>query len=464
MSDQEHTAGNDVDVASEEVFPLLEVGQEVETPLGSGRIHDISLVASDYGSQVELEPSILVELDDPDEGLPKIIQVCMCKLGLGDEKKEALIRKEFHRLWPPITDEIPKDSRMIVDVQNEFAEVDAQRVLDIQAFHKLYLGSMQEPTISPEVLEALQLAAYKKYVELSKGSEKIRGRMGDVEEGMIVENLKGLGSDSSGVVVKVKEGKDGVKKLLVFLPDEDELRWVAVPGDTEFDGYDGREEVGVQPHMYDPMRLNSPELHLIRVLPDTYLPKDPNYPSSITNTIWRPTIRKTPIRYYHTREGAMEVKPENDPKREKKDDEREWPQDLVNYPTPDFVPHEDHMAPYESGLPVYEYREDKRHPEAPEFIEPTEEVAGKAADFWKEYTMARQRYNPAFGAHLNKSVHQFTKDFMASNDMKKEDALELLRYMVQVGYFPPSVYDSTVDSFRADDTGMTTRTHYTEDA
>jgi hypothetical protein len=459
MSDQEHTAGNDVDVASEEVFPLLEVGQPVDTPLGPGRIHDISLVASDYGSQTELEPSIMVELDDPDEGLPKVIQVCMCKLGLGDEKKEALIRKEFQRLWPPITDEIPKDSRMIVDVQNEFAEAEIQRTIEIQSFRKLNLGAMQEPSVTPEVLEALQLVAYKKYVELSKGSEKIRGRMGDVEEGMILDDEEG-----SAVVLKTKEGDEGLTKVLLFFPDDEKMKWVSMDTDVEFNGYDGREEVGVQPSVYDPMRMNSPELHLIRVLPDTYLPRDPNYPSSITNTIWRPTIRKTPIRYYNTREGAMEVKPENDPKREKKEDEREWPEDLVNYPTPDFVPHEHHMAPYESGLPVYEYREDKRHPHAPEFIEPTEELVDTAANFWREYTIARQRYNPAFGSHINKSVHQFTKDFMASNDMKKEDALDLLRYMVQVGYFPPSVYDSTVDSFRADDTGMTTRTHYTEDA
>jgi len=459
-----HEAGNDVDVAADGVMPLLEVGQQVETPLGHGRISDISLVASDYGTQVEMEPKIMVDLDDPEEGIPNTIQVCMCKLGLGDEKKEAIIRKEFSRLWPPITDEIPQDSRMIVDVQNEFAETSnmtTPRDTEIKQFHKLYLGALQSDSLDPSILRDIQLVAYKKYVDLSRGSKKIRGRIGDSEEGMVVD-VGADGGNESAVILKKKKGDEGFTRLLLFLPDSDSLKWVAVPEDVEFDGYDGRDDLGVEPHVYDDMRLNSPELHTIRRLPETYLPHDPNYPSSITTTLWRPTIRMTPIRYYNTREGALEVKPEHAPENEENLEANQ--QDLVNYPTPDFVPHEHHMAPYESGQPVYEYREDKRHPHAPEFIEPTDELVQSAADFWREYTLARQRYNPAFGSHLNKDVHQFVKDFMSLKDMSRDDALDLLRYMVQVGYFPPSVYDSTVDTFAADDVGMTTRTHYTNDA
>lgn len=116
---------NIVEVPGDETFDLLRMGQQVETPLGSGVVKEIALQAARYGDRIELEPpAITVRLDDPAEGIPAEIVVCMCKLGLKNTKHEAIIRKEFARLWPPISDDVPKDIHMLMDLNKQQKDLD----------------------------------------------------------------------------------------------------------------------------------------------------------------------------------------------------------------------------------------------------------------------------------------------------------------------------------------------------
>lgn len=106
----------DVQVANDSVFPILQIGQKVQTPEGPGTIVDISIQAGQYGDSIELEPpAVTVELASPGKNPPRI-QVCICRLGLEDPEHEVILSKEFQRLWPPIEEDIPEYAHQLVDV------------------------------------------------------------------------------------------------------------------------------------------------------------------------------------------------------------------------------------------------------------------------------------------------------------------------------------------------------------
>lgn len=86
-------------------FPIIELGQKVNTPQGAGTVVSLALVGGSYheGSHRELEPpQVIVRLASTGEE----VQVCLCKLELKDKKAQTFLRSEFHRLWPPIPDPI----------------------------------------------------------------------------------------------------------------------------------------------------------------------------------------------------------------------------------------------------------------------------------------------------------------------------------------------------------------------
>lgn len=89
---------------STSTFPILELGQQVRTPQGAGRVVGVALVGGVYhdGTHQELEPPVVtVQLTSTGE----TTQCCLCKLQLADKQAQALLRAEFHRLWPPVETE-----------------------------------------------------------------------------------------------------------------------------------------------------------------------------------------------------------------------------------------------------------------------------------------------------------------------------------------------------------------------
>ena len=434
-----HEAGTDVDVNNEDAFTLLKIGQEVDTPLGPGVIVDIEVQAGRYGDRVEMEPPVVtVELHDPPKDAPKRVVVCICKLGLKDDEHEAIIHKEFARLWPPITDEIPEDSRMIVDVQKEFEK----RSSAFRARVEAMVGEVDP--------EDIRDACYA-FIDLAADLPAFHGAAPNLDPGMVITDLEGVDlGGTSAIVLKTDPSGNGTNVVL-YIPDEDEVKLVRIPNDSTFVGMDAGKEVGVVPTVYDPERLNSPELHPIRTLPDSYLRRDPNYPSSITN-IWRPTLRVTPMRYYQTRDAGIPFKPENDPEKES-----HWPPtDYTNYPTPDFVPEGPDMPEYLSGPGVYEYDPARRHPKSVlNDMKPNAQLTKKAVDFWEQYQAAQPS-----DVHLKFEVNTFADMYASENDMDSDAMVDLLAYMYAMGFFPWQVVDGYISHVSTEATNLNTRTHY----
>jgi hypothetical protein len=410
-----------VEVADEDTIDLLKRGLHVNTPLGKGVIEDIAIQAAKYGKRYELEPPLIqVRLDDPEEGEPQVVHVCMCKLGLEQPSHEAIIRKEFGRLWPPITDEIPEDTHMLMDLNKKDTE-------DIRArFEKLSTSAHRVASVA--IRERRQRRVYSDYVKLAVLLvEPVIATVKELTVGMVVTAVEGLDLSEGGHVVLNTlpvEGRDDDVYVVLYSPDADLLQHVTLDDDDKFMGHPGEEATGFTPTVYDPAALDSSELHQIRILPDSYLPKNPNYPSSITDTVWRPTVRQTPIRFYQTKEGAWERKP-GQPR-------GEWPPtDLTNYATPDTTNPDDpevnpNYRPPKLGKDAYD--PSMQWPDVePTFDEKMEELR---TELWRGYQGDREEKIPGWGNTLDLDFLAYFKAFVGKKELDPEEAFKLLNYMV----------------------------------
>jgi len=439
------TADEKIEMSDAETFDILQRGQHVDTPIGSGVITDIALQAARYGDRIELEPpAITVKLDDPEPNGPEEVTVCMCKLGLGDRKHEAIIRKEFARLWPPITDDVPEDIHMLMNNKEDNEALEKVR----SRFEK------QTATVHRVAAVALrnrrQRRVFQDYVELAIHlAEPIIDTVKKLSPGMVITGIEGVDTnDEAGVALKSfelnKTGEDGDGQVyvLIYNPETDSVRQLTLPEANQFMGHDGGEATGYTPTVYDPDSLDSPELHPIRILPNSYLPKNPNYPSSITDTVWRPTVRVTPMRFYQTKEaGGFERKPKNV---------------TLNYPTPDTVNPPDKTKSYKRGKELYDPRFQTPNMEA----KVDQEMEDLAMEFWTAYQSYKEQKIPGKGNTLDIEINDFADVFQGHKDLDDEEMLQLFNYFVQIGMMDESLLRKYL--MRQDEKyrQLNTRTHF----
>ena len=95
----------------DQVYKLFAVGDEVLTSEGPGEVIGVQFNCAKYNTRWELEPpQIIVELDDG-----TVIHTCLCELELPNTVKGTnLLHREFDRLWPPMTDEVPENADMMI--------------------------------------------------------------------------------------------------------------------------------------------------------------------------------------------------------------------------------------------------------------------------------------------------------------------------------------------------------------
>jgi hypothetical protein len=447
------SAHEKVDVPGEDVFDLLQIGQHVDTPIGPGVISDIALQAARYRDRIELEPpAITVRLDDPPPGAPDEVTVCMCKLGLENPKNEALIRKEFSRLWPPITDEVPGDSHMLINDKKDNGDIEHVR----SRFEKQSTTAHRVASVA--LRQRRQRRVFLDYVELSlRLAEPIIDTVKQITAGMVVTGIEGVDKlDEAGVVLNSRNldenGFPGKVYLLIYNPETDSVRQLTLPEETQFMGHDGGEATGFTPTVYDPAALNSPELHPIRILPNSYLPKNPNYPSSITDTVWRPTVRMTPIRFYQTKkkEGGFNRLPEGE-------GPRKWPPTrTVNFPTPDTVNPSDKTKNRKRGKDAFDPADQTPDMEA----DVDQKMEDLAMDFWGAYQHYREQKIPGKGNTLDIELNDFADVYQGRHEMDDEEMMQLFNYLVQIGILDASMLKKYLlrqdEKFRQ----LNTRTHY----
>jgi hypothetical protein len=116
----------------------------------------------------------------------------------------------------------------------------------------------------------------------------------------------------------------------------------------------------------------------------------------------------------------------------------EWPSTrLVNYPTPDTT----HPTFTEDGIWVDDKTPlQKAFPKTRDY---PEELERKADAFWEDYQMFKIRKIPGVSfSNENLSAYKYAIMWQSKEGMETEEMRELMDYMVKIGLFPQSVYDS----------------------
>ncbi|KKK63225.1 hypothetical protein LCGC14_2996410, partial [marine sediment metagenome] len=135
-----------------------------------------------------------------------------------------------------------------------------------------------------------------------RNGDHVESTAGALQPGMVLEDLEGVDWGDQRAVVLSVESEDGESVVEVFLLDQQATKQYRMPLDTAFTAHDpGEAGKGVVPQVYDPLRMHQ-DIDPVRVVPDSYYPyRDPNHPNSIEETIWRPTMRRSPIYRYYER-------------------------------------------------------------------------------------------------------------------------------------------------------------------
>lgn len=107
---------------------VLQVGDQVQTPYGVGKVKSIALQIGVYSGaeekdkeRIELDPPrIMVTIDETGQD----VVVCGCEVGLPNKQYEKILQEEYKRLWPPVEQPVPE------------ADMDNLSVAQLKQLHK----------------------------------------------------------------------------------------------------------------------------------------------------------------------------------------------------------------------------------------------------------------------------------------------------------------------------------------
>ena len=400
-----------IDEEPGDIFTILEIGDKVDTPDGPGEVTNISLHGADYGDdRIELEPpSISVKLEDGTE-----TTVCPCVIELEDEELTDLLHDEYNRLWPPM-DKLPGDAQRLVDDEKLKHERDN--------FSRRYMRAYR---LAEEFATHLIIAA------------------GPLAPGMVLEDLEGVElGDKGAVVVEVNvQGNDQAVKL--YFPDTEETKTVKLSVDSEHRALEHVPSESSDGKVYDTDVLDEGEVEgLIRWVPDSYIPKNPNYPSTLSDALFRPTYRQWPqypgLTYGEVADEDTDMRKEADygSPHDYEDAERDDPyyteEDWTDFPAiteqdvveedwdPDTQPSPERL--YENPIALFDPEKSPK------------KMYDLASHLWEEYQTYRHKKVPGVTwDHGNMPFTAYCFIFMQTHGVRIPEMNEMWDYMEGIGF------------------------------
>ena len=118
---------------------VLQVGDQVQTPYGVGKVKSIALQIGVYPGpeekdkeRVELDPPrIVVTIDETGQD----VVVCGCEVGLPNKQYEKILQEEYKRLWPPVDQPVPEvdeDNLSVAQLKQLHKQVVAKVVVAVK--------------------------------------------------------------------------------------------------------------------------------------------------------------------------------------------------------------------------------------------------------------------------------------------------------------------------------------------
>ena len=409
-----------LDEQAGDVFTILSIGDSVTTENGPGVVTNIELHGADYGDgRKELEPpSITVKLDESEEE----IIVCPCTLELNDAPSlTQLLHDEYDRLWPPV-EELPGEAETLID---------------------------------DEKIENSRKSYKKTYLFADKYATHVVTAQGALSPGMVLEDLEGVDVGEEGVVVVEVSSEDGDKQsVTLYFPGLDETKTLSIPKDTTYRALDAPDPTKNVDTVYDMESLEESGgggEGYIRWVPDSWIPKNPNGPSSLSDALWRPTYRQYPPwrSYAKVRKGNKTMAKKRFVRRKKGDygysygpDEEdnkkfepfmstpEWiedspvitEQDIVEEDwDPDLQPSPDRL--YENPIALFDPEKSPK------------ETYDLASLLWQEYQTYRHKKVPGVAqSHSSFPFEEYCYIFMDNHDLSFKEMAEIWDYMEEIGF------------------------------
>lgn len=132
--------------------------------------------------------------------------------------------------------------------------------------------------------------------------------IGALEPGSTITSLEGVDlKGEKAVIVDVEGGGKGKSLVTLFFPRLKSTKQYRIPSQSVTKTVK-KSPHPINPETVDELRLNSPgrsTLPMRENLPDSILPQDPTSPSTLTDVLTRPTIRRTMYpRFYHFQKNA----------------------------------------------------------------------------------------------------------------------------------------------------------------
>lgn len=250
-----------------------------------------------------------------------------------------------------------------------------------------------------------------------------------MKPGTIVTDIEGLDLGPDGAVVIAVDGDEVELARL----DTKEIVTVDI-GKADYAAEDAEQGTGIDPRQYDESAMEGGELHNIRSLPTYWGPRDPNYPSTLTDVSYRPEPlwRRMMQRHYSVEEPKMP---------RKRTQRRAEP-----IPSMDPVPfRETRPTPVKTdyGLPA-PMRLDCWVDKDNQAI-PTNELVATTLLFWNGYRQKRTTHLPEVGSRKSLDILDWCLIFMERMDFTVNQMNLLLEFMFTTEIIPYSEFLRFVD-------------------
>jgi hypothetical protein len=368
-----------------QVFEVLKRGDKVTTEDGPGEVVDITLMGADYSDErSELEPpQITVKLDEDGQE----IVVCPCAIDLEDEEATEFLHQEYERLWPPVED-LPGDAQTLVDDEKTRAFLETR-----------FLRARRKAT---HVIEA----------------------QGPLTPGQIVEDIEGV-EVGSGATVLDTILSDDQQQVELYLHDSGTTVKVTIPLDTPHRTLDIPPAQKPEDTVYDE-ELVDDAIAPVRTMPDSYLPDNPNYPSSLSKWLWNPTYRQYPPYVMYAKAKRQRKRRLAEPLYDNTvyETDEDWLANATELKNGDFLPAWNPTG--ENPLPLFDSTAGQ--PDKTELFD-------LAFLLWEEYQHFRRTKVPGvIWDHGNASFQDFALLFCLRHKMDVEIMDNVWYYLYDIGF------------------------------
>jgi len=269
-----------------------------------------------------------------------------------------------------------------------------------------------------------------------------------MKDNLLVNQIEGIDLEGHEALLVSTEKKGDKLLITLYFPELNTLKNYSLPKSSKIT-LEEAPDYEIPSSAVDMLRLDSPnrdQLPIRNTLPDSYFPPDPNYPNTLVDILYQPTMRRTigPRFYNFQKGGKMSSTSSKFIRRQRHRASIEF-DDMTQY-KPEGNPNENI---YPDGSPErpkrYNYPMDPYHdvnkdiwpePDPKLFSgKVTKKLKDLAKDFWQQYQDMRYTKlpsEPGMGGRSGLQLEDFAVIFQKDYELDSPDMEDLLMFMCAI--------------------------------